>query len=274
MRSPSPALAVALILAACSSGLPPDPVLPHDTFTMRSESLDEQRRINVYLPPGYLDSTATFPVLYMPDGGVGEDFPHIAGTVAELVATGAIAPLLVVGIENTARRRDLTGPTAVASDREVAPVVGGSAAFRAFVADELIPEIERRYRCSGQRAIVGESLAGLFVVETLFEAPELFERCIAISPSLWWNDHALVRRARERIAALGGTPRVLWLTAADETDIFPFTDALAAELAAHAPATLRWTYAPMREQHHDTIFRAAKAAAFRAALWRPAADGR
>ena len=39
-------------------------------------------------------------------------------------------------------------------------MVGGSAAFRAFIAEELVPEIERRYRTSGARGIIGESLAG------------------------------------------------------------------------------------------------------------------
>ncbi|MCA8964155.1 MAG: alpha/beta hydrolase [Planctomycetes bacterium] len=269
MRSPSPALAVALILAACSSGLPPDPVLPHDTFTMRSESLDEQRRINVYLPPGYLDSTATFPVLYMPDGGVAEDFPHITNTVDALIKEGAIAPCLVVGIENTQRRRDLTGPTEVAKDREVAPVVGGSAAFREFVLRELVPEIELRYRCTERRALVGESLAGLFVIETFLLSPSSFERCIAMSPSLWWNDHDLVRRAPSLVNAKVERPRRLWFTTANETDIAPYCDQLAAVLQEQQPHDLKWTYAPRKDLEHHTIFRGTKEAAFRAALWQP-----
>ena len=38
--------------------------------------------INVYLPPDYTaDAANAYPVLYMPDGGVLEDFPHIANTI-------------------------------------------------------------------------------------------------------------------------------------------------------------------------------------------------
>ena len=260
---------VILWSAACSEPPPTgDPILPHDTFVLDSAVLGEQRRINVYLPPGYQDASDSFPVLYMPDGGVAEDFPHITNTIDALIEEGAIAPCLVVGIENTQRRRDLTGPTEVAKDREVAPVVGGSAAFRDFLRDELIPQIERRYHCRPQRAIVGESLAGLFVIETFLLAPGLFERSIAMSPSLWWNGHELVRRAATLLGD-GAGRRVLWFTTANETDIAPYCDQFAEVLRAQAPRELQWTYAPRQDLEHHTIFRGTKEAAFRAALWRP-----
>ena len=256
-------------IASCTQAPVADPILPHDTFTLQSNSLAEQRRINVYLPPGYLDTAATFPVLYMPDGGVEEDFPHITNTVDALIKEHAIAPCLVVGIENTQRRRDLTGPTEVAKDREVAPLVGGSQAFRKFVTSELIPEIELRYRCTQQRAIVGESLAGLFVLETFLLSPGTFERCIAMSPSLWWNDHDLVRRAASLVGTKTERPRRLWFTTANETDIAPYCDQLAAVLQEQQPHDLQWTYAPRKDLEHHTIFRGTKEAAFRAALWTP-----
>jgi Putative esterase len=93
----------------------------------------------------------------------------------------------------TERRRDMTGPTEVASDKAIAPRVGGSAAFRAFIRDELFPAIDVRVRGDGHRAIIGESPEGLFIVETFFLAPEMFDTYIAPSPTLWWNDRALVR---------------------------------------------------------------------------------
>src|SRR3712207_5798003 len=141
------------------------------------------------------------PVLYMPDGGVAEDFLHVAGLVQVSVGNGTMRPFLLVGIENTERRRDLTGPTSNAEDRKIAPRVGGSAAFRRFIRAELMPEVKRRYRTVGETAIVGESLAGLFVVETFFLEPDLFDTYVAIDPSLWWNDGELVSRAGERLRA-------------------------------------------------------------------------
>lgn len=250
---------------ACERAAPPEPVPPHDTFTIDSRVLGERRVINVSLPPSY-DGRRAFDMVYMPDGGVGEDFPHIAATLTALTARGEIEPVILVGIENTVRRRDLTGPTQVESDKSVAPVVGGSAAFRRFVRDELIPTVEARYRCTQDRAIVGESLAAWFIVETFFLEPDLFARAIAISPSLWWNDHELVRNARGRLAAWGDRRSWLYLSAADETDIYPHTDQLAATLREVAPPGLTWTYEPRRDQQHATIFRAVKESAFRAVL--------
>jgi len=179
--------------AAIASTPASEPVPPHQTFTVDSRVLGETRRINLYTPPGYERSRdARYPVLYMPDGGMEEDFPHVANDVDVAIRAGEMRPVIVVGIENTERRRDMTGPTEVEEDRKIAPRVGGSAAFRAFIRDELMPEIGRRVRGNGQTAIVGESLAGLFVVETFLLEPALFDTYIALSPSLWWNAQALV----------------------------------------------------------------------------------
>lgn len=261
-------LAIAAILTGCAEAPVKDPVLPHDTFTLPSEAIGELRRINVYTPPGYAEGDGVYPVLYMPDGGVEEDFPHISTTIDGLIREGAIAPLLVVGIENTVRRRDLNGPTTVPSDLEIAPLAGGSGAFRTFIGAELMPEINRRYRTTGETAIVGESAAGSFVVETLFLEPGLFDRYMAMDPALYWNDHELVRKAEERLPGLAGKGLTLWLTAASTSGIRPYVDELAVTLEAHAPQDLTWTYDPRSDEEHHTIFRATKDAAFRWALWK------
>src|SRR6185503_3938979 len=110
-------------------------------------------------------------------------------------------PFILVGIENTQRRRDMTGPTENPEDKKIAPKVGGSALFRAFIRKELIPEVKARYRSTNETAIVGESLAGLFIVETFLLEPDLFDTYIAFDPSLWWNNKKLVNGAAERLRA-------------------------------------------------------------------------
>jgi uncharacterized protein len=232
-----------------------------ETFTVESGVLDETRRINVYLPPVYEASPdARLPVLYMPDGGIGEDFLHVAGLVQVSVGNGTMRPFILVGIENTQRRRDLTGPTRVASDSAIAPAVGGSAAFRRFLRDELKPLVEARYRTTRESAIVGESLAGLFVVETLVLEPALFDTYIAFDPSLWWNDGALVDTARARLSSLAG--RSLFLAASSD-DVDALTTRLAEILSEGAPPGLTWHFEPMPEERHATIYHPAAILAFR-----------
>lgn len=235
-----------------------DPPPSHQTLTIDSRALQERRVINVHLPPGYDGLPGRrYPVVYMPDGGMIEDFPHVANTIDSLMARGAIAPVILVGIENTERRRDMTGPTTVKSDSAIAPRVGGSAAFRSFLRDELLPEIARRYRATEDRTIVGESLAGLFIVETFLLEPMLFRRSIALSPSLWWNGGSLLRLAAERLTVLDGNPRTLYLTSAGEPGIAKETAELAGVLKAVAPASLRWFHEPRPDLEHGTIYRKA-----------------
>jgi predicted alpha/beta superfamily hydrolase len=242
---------------------PPSPLVMGETFTIQSKTLDETRRINVYLPPVYRDSAnVRLPVLYMPDGGMGEDFVHVAGLVQVSVGNGTMRPFILVGIENTERRRDLTGPTRNAEDRKIAPRVGGSAAFRKFIRTELMPVIDARYRTTGEKAIVGESLAGLFIVETFFLEPDLFDTYIAFDPSLWWNDHALVDSAAARLRADKVGKRTLYLANSSQ-DIDQLTRVLADTLERYAPADLTWRYRPMMDETHATIYHPAALIAFR-----------
>src|SRR5215212_5053287 len=190
----------------------PSPLSIGETFTIQSKTLGETRRINVYMPPQYTEKRDTrLPVLYMPDGGMAEDFLHVAGLVQVSTGNGTMRPFILVGIENTQRRRDLTGPTQNAEDRKIAPMVGGSASFRRFIRSELMPVINNRYRTTRETAIIGESLAGLFIVETLFLEPDLFDTYIAFDPSLWWNNGELVNRAAERLKTGNFGDRALYL---------------------------------------------------------------
>lgn len=233
-----------------------DPIPPHETFTIHSRALAEARRINVHLPAGYAADTRTaFPVLYMPDGGLDEDFPHVVNTVDSLALLDEIRPVIVVGIPNTERRRDLTGPTTVGSDSTIAPHVGGSAAFRAFIRDELMPAVRRRYRTTRETSIIGESLAGLFIVETFLQEPRLFRHYIALSPSVWWSDGESVRTAGSRVRRGNFAGRMLFLSAANEDGIASGTAALVDTLRIHSPAGFTLHYRPRPDLEHSTIFR-------------------
>ena len=251
-------LFVALAFGPVDRAMAAEPMPPHQSFTLESKTLQEKRRINVYTPPGYKAAGATrYPVLYMPDGGEQEDFPHIATTVDTAIRAGELRPLILVGIENTERRRDMTGPTEVAEDRKIAPRVGGSAAFRDFIREELMPQVRRRYRVTKETAIIGESLAGLFIVETFFLEPKLFDTCIALSPSLWWNGEELVRKAGERLKARPGLRQTLYLSSANEEDIASAAARLAETLRTSAPAGMKWQYEPRPDLRHDNIYRSA-----------------
>lgn len=273
MRHFLPLAALLLASAAAAQVAEREPLVIGETFTIESSALGETRRVNVYAPAAYAASdTLRLPVLYMPDGGLGEDFLHLAGLVQISSLNGTMRPFLLVGIENTERRRDLTGTTENEEDRRIAPRVGGSDAFRAFLRDELMPAIDAAYRTTGETALIGESLAGLFAVETLLREPDLFDTYIAIDPSLWWDDGRLAAEAAAMLRDREAGGKTLLLASSSEPEIAGDAAALAASLRADGPAGLTVHLLEMPGEEHHTIYHPAALAALRIALAPPAAS--
>ncbi len=255
-----PRILILIFLLAIHALSAAAPLSIGDTFIIDSAVLGEQRRINVYIPRG--QAGKALPVMYMPDGGMDEDFLHVVGLLQVGAGNGTSRPFLLVGIENTERRRDLTGPTASAKDRAIAPRVGASQRFRQFLRTELMPQIAHRYQVTGERAIVGESLAGLFVVETLLLEPELFDTYIAIDPSLWWNQGALAKQVSAAPPSFKG--KALYIaTSADAGLLIEGADA---DAAFARSSGLRYRYRAWPGETHATIYHPAALAAFREML--------
>ena len=240
------------------------PVQIAESYTLPSTVLGQTRRINVYLPPGYASGSSRYPVLYLLDGGVQEDFLHIAGIASLAADFRRIREFIVVGIEGIDRYHELTYPTTVEGDRQRLPTSGGSAEFRAFLSTELKPFVERRFRVTDETVLLGESAAGLFVTETLLRQPGLFTGYIAVSPMLWWDGQSLARQADSLLRKPFPPGRRLYLTIADEGGTMrEGVDLLVQALRSRAPASLDWTFVPMERETHGTILHPAALSAVR-----------
>ncbi len=259
-------LCLGLLMLTVSCSVKPqyhDPIPVHDNFKLPSAILGETRVINVWTPPQYHEGATALPVMYMPDGGIKEDFPHIANTLSKLIGNKSIPPFILVGIENTDRHRDLTGASQTEGDARYAPLTDGAAKFRAFISDELFKEIDKRYRTTNKKGIVGESLAGLFVVETMMRQPHMFDYYIAMDPSLWWNNHALVDSAAKTFSSFDDKAIRFWFAGSSGYGIPENTRHLDRVLKASAPASMTWKYSDEPKEKHNTIFRATKERAFK-----------
>lgn len=251
-----------------AAALTAEPLVIGESFTIGSRILGEDRRVNVLVPTVYGEKIAApMPVLYVLDGGIDEDFLHIAGLVQILVCNGGMRPFVVVGIQNTDRRRDMTGPTENEEDRKIAPVVGGSAAFRRFIAEELMPAVRARYHTTDEAAIVGESLAGLFVLETFFLEPDLFDLYIAVDPSLYWADEELITNAAARLAAGRADHKSVFV--ASSADAAALTAKLAAAFETQRSDGVTFHHATFHEEKHATVYHPAALVAFRTVLGEP-----
>ncbi|NQD35945.1 alpha/beta hydrolase [Permianibacter sp. IMCC34836] len=218
----------------------------------------------MYLPPGYDDSKATYPVLYLLDGGVDEDFIHIAGIASLAADWRNIREFIVIGVASLDRYHELDHPSAVPAEQQRWPTAGGSAQFREFLAKELIPYVQQHFRVSDESVLMGESAAGLFVTETFLRQPALFNGYIAISPSLWWDGQSLAKAAPGLLATANLHNKRLYLALGDEGgEMEDGVNKLVAAVKAAAPADFHWSYTPMPQESHSTIYHPAALAALR-----------
>lgn len=250
------ATALMLLVAAPAAAQASTPIVIGQSWQIASQALGATRTINVWTPPSYAKGDQRYPVIYLIDGGLDQDFHHITG----LAQLGALAwetrDAIVVGIETTDRRRELAFPVRQDDDlKREYPTAGASALFRRYLADEVKPFIERRYRTSGENALLGESLAGLFIVETLLERPAVFDTYIAIDPSLWWDKGALTHAAPDLLSRHSPKGRRLWLSIGSETSQQPGnSQRLLAAIRTLPPGAVTLHDEPRPALSHATIY--------------------
>jgi hypothetical protein len=250
------------------------PIVIGQGYDLPSKTLGQTRRINVYLPRGYADAKRSFPVVYLLDGGEPEDFHHITGLADLAGLDGQIGEFIVVGIADIDRQHELTALSSDPEDMKLVPTAGGSDDFRRFIGAELQPWVKTHYRTSGERVVMGESLAGLFVLETFLRQPGLFDDYVSVSPSVWWDRGALAKASPALIAAWKTPPRKLWLTIGDEGSTMQAgVDDVVAALKARPPQGLVWHYESMASETHATIFHPAALKAVRWLFPAPAPAG-
>ena len=241
------------ILSAAPGPAEGQPIVIGKSYSLPAAAFGDERTVNVYLPSDYAaDAGKTYPVLYLIDGGTDQDFLHIVGTTQLGAIWGRSQDVIVVGIASKDRRSELVGPT---SDPELLakyPTAGHSAAFRHFLRDAVKPFVAANFRTNGRDGVIGESLAGLFIVETYLREPDLFGSYAAISPSLWWDKESLSNEAAALIGPRQAGKRLYLATANEGADMQTSVDRLVAALGQAQD----WCYAPRDNLTHATIYHA------------------
>jgi hypothetical protein len=199
-------------------------------FTLHSNTLDEDRPFWIYLPQSYGSKVLAprkYPVLYLLDGD--KHFQSTSGVV-QFMSAGIngniqIPELIIVAIPNTARNRDLTPThsTKGSDGKETASFAssGGGEAFQKFLKEELIPQIETKYRTVPCRILVGHSPGGLLALDAFLRRSSIFQAYIAIDPSLWWDDRVLPRKAKEILSKANDLRDSVYISVANNPHIDP-----------------------------------------------------
>ncbi|MEM9303217.1 MAG: alpha/beta hydrolase-fold protein [Pseudomonadota bacterium] len=201
---------------------------PDAHFVLEPEAIGRPFNIFVRLPEGYEDTDASYPVVYVLDGGTL--FPLFVPYYRLVGINEALPEAIIVGIgypgttfaEGNYRGTDYTAPSA---ERDY---YGGAPRFQTFLADELLPLIEARYRTDRTRRIIfGQSLGGQFVLYTALTRPNLFwghiasnaaihgnaERFLAMEPGTANGESHLFLANAEFDDARFAEPRDRWLAA-------------------------------------------------------------
>lgn len=184
---------LALLLVGCSPVslpfLPTPTPLPVTIDSLRFDSAyltNTPRKVDVFLPPGYAQSTETYPVLYAQDGQDMQSV-RLKETLEILFAQNAIQPIIVVAIHASGERLSEYG-TAGIPDYQFR----GSRAdlYTRMLLEEIMPEIEARYRVKTgpqHTSVMGWSLGGLMAFDLAWNHPGVFGRVGVFSGSFWWH---------------------------------------------------------------------------------------
>ena len=194
--------------------------------SIESKILGEQRKVWVYVPDqggNEIFSRQRYPVVYLLDGDA--HFYSVVGMIQQLSSVNGnmICPkMIVVGIPNTDRTRDLT-PTHIDADppymdSTFSKTSGGGENFIAFIEKELMPHIEAKYPTEPYKMLIGHSFGGLAVMQTFINHTDLFNAYICIDPSMWWDKQRLLKQTKQVLGERKFEGKSLFLGIANTMD--------------------------------------------------------
>lgn len=159
--------------------------------------MNEDREYWISLPDSYNDrkfSYKNYPLLIVLDGNL--HFKAVSGIVnymsSDLYRNWKIPDMIVVGIQNVDRRRDYT-PDKIVTVKE--NNTGDGKNFLSFLEDELIPELDKKYRTEPYRILFGNSLGGLLATHAYMKEKTSFNSFIAVDPSFGtWDSEIMDKK--------------------------------------------------------------------------------
>jgi uncharacterized protein len=176
-----------------------------------SQILNEDRVIQIGLPSSYNpESPNRYPLILLTDGEWYFDMIYEA---SKLIYQNGGPKLIVVGITNTNRTKDLT----FSNNKEDASS-GGSDNFLRFIETELLTFLEANYKISAHRTLLGHSAGGLFTTYVMLSKPKAFDAYVAVTPTIRWDDFRILSRfTPEKLKELGQANLQFRLSIGNET---------------------------------------------------------
>ncbi len=224
-----------------------DDIVLGSTFKVKSQVLNEERNMQVYLPDSYNLTQTKYPVVYLLDGE--SHFIYAAGLLQFLARNNRAPEMILVGIPNTFRNRDFTPRV----DSSIAGTGGGDN-FLKCLKEEIIPAVEEKYRTIPYRILIGHSLTGMFCFYTLMNEPDLFNSFIAISPWVINNKNFIIEYTKEKLSKFSSLKKEIYFTAGslEQPDLLSALEKLGEIFKTKAPNDFVWNYKLMQNEDHNS----------------------
>lgn len=203
-------LAVSQTRAAAIADGAPYTLANTAVHTVHASELKRDYQVFISWPKGYSANGPALPVVFVTDADYA--FPLMRAIAARV--GGRIAPFVLVGLSYAvgdtpefSRRRDYTPTDRDKTDLESdmpgrAPVFGEAEGYRRFLASEVLPLVQKRYRVDMTRSVfVGHSYGSLLGAHILLTSPEMFGKYVLSSPSLWFNKSVMLAREKDYAAS-------------------------------------------------------------------------
>lgn len=233
-----------------------------ETRILKSEILNENRTLNIYLPGGF-DKAKSYPVIYLLDGAANEDFLHIVGLVQFYKMQFNMPDFLVIGIANVDRKRDFTFHTDLEDLKKDYPTTGHSAKFIEFLEKELQPFVNKTYKTNETKYIIGQSLGGLLATEILLKKPSLFTHYLIVSPSLWWDNESLLKQSKSLLDKQKEMNQYVYISVGMQEHKTMVKEANEIAGILKKKKNLNVVYYPMENENHASILHQSISEAFR-----------
>jgi len=239
-----------VVLAISNSKAQSQPEIKDSIY---SNELKEWRKLRIKLPDSYKPgSSDKFEVIYMTDGEWNMDLLDF--TSKFLFREKFMPHVILVAAENTyingsnMRDRDLL-PHPVADNN----LAGGADKYIAFLKNELIPYIEKKYPTDATRSLYGHSYGGLFSMYAFLSNPQLFDTYYCTDPSFWWDNDYVIKLAQEKLKNGAEYEKTLFIAGITETYKGMGIQKMDTLLKTIAPKNLYWKMVTFPNETHNSV---------------------
>ncbi|WP_372751432.1 alpha/beta hydrolase-fold protein [Labilibaculum sp.] len=218
-----------------------------------SKVLKEYREMRVLLPNEYDNTYYKYPTIYLLDAETNFDMG--IEVLSFLMDNHFIPPHIVVGLPNTDRFRDMT-PVDTVMNKNIYRTRGGADQFIKALEVDIFPFLNENFRMNSQRLLIGHSYSGLFVSYAFYFRTDLFDKYMAFSPILWWNNKAIVHDIDTFLENNSSIRKQLFISFAKEaSEMLKSCKSLISSLKINAPSDLKWKYEWMPDESHYSLYR-------------------